>query len=178
MIEIDDSGTGDLVGDAIIGFHRKETGQMIFKSIPVELFYEEPLKNQEPLKKAVEIVKEIFVEMNVTTDELVKMCRGNIFDKVRSYFIEIDQNYEDSKIEGKLQESVEQKYVDHLRKLGVRSKNLTIDSGKKRYFILFGWITRDFYRREKYVKCGFKRWQTIWRDRAIERYETYQRNKK
>ena len=29
-IEIDDAGTGDLVGDAFIGFLRKKSGQIIF----------------------------------------------------------------------------------------------------------------------------------------------------
>lgn len=178
MIEIDDSGTGDLVGAAFLGFYRKETDQMIFKTIPVELFFEEPFKNKEPLKKAVELVKETFTEMNVSKDELIKICRGNIFDKVRSYFIETNQNYEDTKIEGKLQDAVESRYVNHLRELGVKSRNLTIESGKKRFFILFGWVCRDFYRREKYVKSGFKRWRNIWRDRAIEKYEDYQKDKK
>lgn len=178
MIEIDDSGTGDLVGAAFLGFYRKETDQIIFKTIPVELFFEKPFKDKEPLDKAVELVKEAFTEMNVSTDELVKICRGNIFDKVRSYFLEINQNYEDTKIEGKLQDVVEGRYVKHLRELGVKSRNLTIESGKKRFFIQFGWVCRDFYRREKYVKSGFKRWRTKWRNRAIEQYEKFQEKKK
>jgi hypothetical protein len=37
-IEIDDAGTGDLVGDAFIGFLRKETGELIFRTLSVELF--------------------------------------------------------------------------------------------------------------------------------------------
>ena len=34
-IEIDDAGTGDLVGDAFIGFRDSETGKIIFQSVPV-----------------------------------------------------------------------------------------------------------------------------------------------
>ncbi|KKN07563.1 hypothetical protein LCGC14_1065600, partial [marine sediment metagenome] len=30
-IEIDDSGTGDIIGDAFIGLLRKETGELIIK---------------------------------------------------------------------------------------------------------------------------------------------------
>ena len=37
-IEIDDAGTGDLVGDAFLGLLRKETGQIIFKTLPLALF--------------------------------------------------------------------------------------------------------------------------------------------
>jgi hypothetical protein len=178
LIEIDDSGTGDLVGSAFIGVYRKETGQIFFRAIPVELFYEEPWKNKAPLKKTLSIVKEAINELNIKPNELIKLCTGNIFDKVRDYFIEIDQNFEDAKIEGNLQELVEMKYINHLRNLGVKSRNLTIESGKKRYFILFDWVSRDFYKREKFVKTGFKKWRTIWRDRAIERYEEYQNKKR
>ena len=176
MIEIDDAGTGDLVGDAFIGFYRKNTDELLIKTIPVQLFYEEPWKIKAPYAKAVELVKEAFKEMNVSPNELVKLCRGNIFDKVRSYFLKIEQYYQDAKIEGKLQDAVERHYINHLRKLGIRSRNLTVESGKKRYFILFDWVCKDFYKREKFVKSGFKKWKITWRDKAIERFEKLQKS--
>jgi hypothetical protein len=102
--------------------------------------------------------------------ELIKICRGNIFDEVRAYFIEEGINYENSIVEGKLQDVVEYKLITHLRNdLGVRSRNLTTKSGAKRFFILFNWVCYDFFNREKYVKSGFKKWNTVWRDRAIEK---------
>lgn len=177
MIEIDDAGTGDLLGDAFIGFYRKSTDQLVTKSIPVELFYEKPWKDKAPFSEAVEVVKETFKEMNVTLNELVKICRGNFFDKVRSYFIKIGQHYEDSVIEGKLQDAVEGAYVNHIRKLGLKSNSLTIESGKKRFFVQFGWVSRNIYKREKYVKSGFKKWQTVWRDKAIEQYEKFNKSR-
>jgi hypothetical protein len=81
-------------------------------------------------------------------------------------------NYEPAIIEGKLQDAVEMKYIDHLRNdLGIRSQKLSTKSGAKRYFVLFNWVCYDFFNREKYVKSGFKRWNTIWRQKAIEKYE-------
>jgi hypothetical protein len=75
-------------------------------------------------------------------------------------------------IQGKLQEQVEGRLITHLRNdLGVRSKNLTKKSGAKRFFVLFNWVCHDFYNREKYVKSGFKKWNSVWRQRAIKRYE-------
>ena len=172
-VEIDDSGTGDLVGNAFIGLYRKNTDKTIFKTLPVSLFKGENWKNKMPLKKTVDLVKEGLKELNFDRDkERVLLCRGNIFDLVRDYFIDEGILYEDAIIEGKLQDAVEMKLVNHLRNdLGIRSKKLTTKSGAKRYFVLFNWVSYDFYRREKYVKSGFKKWNTVWRERAIEKYE-------
>ena len=172
-VEIDDSGTGDLLGDAFIGLRRVETDKIIFKTIPVDLFNEINWKNKMPFKIVVDLVKDGLKELNFLKEsEKVLLCRGNIFDQVRTYFDEIGIKYEPAIIEGKLQDAVEGRLVSHLRDdLGVRSKSLTIKSGKKRFFVLYNWLCYDFYKREKYVKSGFKKWKTIWRARAIERYE-------
>ncbi|MBY9007339.1 MAG: hypothetical protein KGD63_11340 [Candidatus Lokiarchaeota archaeon] len=173
-IEIDDSGTGDLVGDAFIGFHITETGHLLFKAIPVKLYNEENLRKGAPKKKILEVVREGLEELNYNKEiDKVKLCRGDCFDMVRIYFEDKNINYEPSIIDGVLQTAVEGKLVTHLRNLGVRSKKLSIDSGVERYFILFNWVCRDFPKREKYVKTGFKKWKTVWRERAIENYNKY-----
>jgi len=170
-IEIDDAGTGDLVGDAFIGFLRKKTGEIVFKTLPVELFKEDNWKNKQPFKVVVELVRDGLKDLNFQKDtEIIHLCRGNIFDQVRNYFLEEGIYYEDAIVEGKLQDAIEGKLVDHLRNdLGVRSKYLTKKSGAKRFFVLFNWVSYHFYKREKYVKSGFKKWNTVWRDRAIEK---------
>ena len=175
-IQIDDSGTGDLVGDAFIGFLRKKTGEIIFKTLPVELFQGENWKDKLPFKKVVDLVKDGLRELKFDKDsEKIEICRGNIFDQVRTYFYEEGINFELESIEGKLQDAVEGKLVEHLRDLGVRSKSLTTKSGAKRYFVLFNWVSRDFYRREKYVKSGFKKWNTVWRAKAISDYNKFKK---
>ena len=172
-IEIDDAGTGDLVGNAFIGLLRKETGKLIFRTLSLEFFKGENWKNKHYLEKTVELVKDGLRELKFQKEnELVRLCRGNIFDHVRNYFIEEGINYEDAIVEGKLQDAVEGKLIDHLRyDLGIRSKRLTKRSGAKRFFVLFNWVCYNFYKREKYVKSGFKKWNTVWRARAIEKYE-------
>lgn len=179
-IEIDDAGTGDLVGDAFIGFYRKDRNKIIFKTLPVDLFKGENWENKLPLKKTVDLVKEGLEELKFDKHkEKVLLCRGNIFDHVRAYFTEEGILYDDAIIEGKLQDAVERRLINHLRHdLGIRSKKLTIKSGAKRYFVLFNWVSYDFYKREKFVKSGFKKWNTIWRERAIEKYEDLKNKKK
>ncbi len=180
IIEIDDSGTGDLVGDAFIGIMRQDTGEIIFKRLPVDLFKGEKWKDKAPLKVTVEKVKEALEQLNFDKKrDKILLCRGNIFDELRNYFDEEGIKYEPAKIDGKLQDAIEGKYVEHLRKdLGVRSRHLTKESGAKRYFVLFNWVCRDFYNREKYVKSGFKKWNSVWREKAIEKYEKFKRNKR
>ena len=179
-IEIDDAGTGDLVGDAFIGFLRKETGELIFKTLPVNLFKRENWKNKKPYKEVVTLVKEGLSELKFQKDvDIIHLCRGNIFDQVRNYFLEEGINYEDAIVEGKLQDAVERKLIKHLRNdLSVRSRNLTIKSGAKRFFVLFNWVCYDFYNREKYVKTGFKKWNTVWRERAIEKFNKIRNSRK
>jgi len=179
-IEIDDSGTGDLVGNAFIGFLRKETGELTFRTLPLDLFKGEEWKNKKPLEAAVDLVKDGLKELKFQKDnEIIKLCRGNIFDKVREYFLEEGINYENAIVVGKLQDAVEGKLVDHLRnELGIRSKNLTKKSGAKRFFVLFNWACYDFYNREKYVKSGFKKWNTVWRERAIKKYKKIKKKEK
>ena len=177
-VQIDDSGTGDLVGDAFIGFLRKETGDLVFRTLPVELFQNDNWKNKMPFKFVVTLVKDGLNELKfLKKSEKIEICRGNIFDQVRTYFEEEGINYELAIIDGKLQDAVEGKLVEHLRKLGVRSKNLTAKSGAKRYFVLFNWVCYDFYKREKYVKSGFKKWNSVWREKAIKRYKKLKQSK-
>ena len=175
-IEIDDAGTGDLVGDAFIGFRDTKSEKIIFRSIPVGLYNEEN-RTEERLKKHLqEITIDALNALKHDKGDRILLCRGNCFDLVREYFNENDIYYEPAIVEGKLQDAVEGKYVQHLRKLGVSSAKLTKESGAQRYFILFDWICRDFPNREKFVKSGFPSWKKRWRNIAIKRFKKYQRN--
>ena len=72
---------------------------------------------------------------------------------------------------------MEGRFIHHLRKLGVRSNNLTTDSGIQRYFILFNWVCQDFPNRERYVKTGFPAWKKKWRRIALDRYYNSKKGK-
>ncbi|MFW9899143.1 MAG: hypothetical protein ACFFDO_07775 [Candidatus Thorarchaeota archaeon] len=173
-IEIDDAGTGDLVGDAFIGFRDTETGKIIFRSVPVGLYNEEN-KDEDCQKKHIQkIVIEALEALKHGKGDRILLCRGSCFDYVREYFNEINIYYEPAIIEGKLQDAVEGRFIQHLRKLGISSKNLTKEAGIQRYFILFDWICRDFPNRERFVKSGFPAWKRKWRKIAKKRYNKYQ----
>jgi len=176
-IEIDDAGTGDLVGDAFIGFRGTESGEVLFKSVPVGLYNEENKDDDRPKKHILKVIIKTLRELNHGKKDRILLCRGNCFDLVREYFNEHKIYYEPAIIEGELQDAVEGRFIQHLRKLGITSRNLTKESGIQRYFVLFDWVCRDFPNRERFVKTGFPSWKKKWRKIAMRRYEKYQKNK-
>jgi hypothetical protein len=176
-IEIDDAGTGDLVGDAFIGFRDTKNGNIIFQSVPVGLYNEDNKDDNRPKKHIVKVVKKALKLLNHYKEDRILLCRGSCFDLVREYFNENNIYYEPAIVEGKLQDAVEGRYIQHLRKLGVTSRKLSKESGIERYFILFDWICRDFPNRERFVKIGFPSWKKKWRKIALKRYQKYNQNK-
>jgi len=176
-IEIDDAGTGDLVGNAFIGFRDTSTGNTIFQSVPVILYNKENKDEDRPKKHILKVVIKALRILNHSKGDRILLCRGNCFDLVREYFDENKIYYEAAIVEGELQDAVEGRFIQHLRRLGVRSNNLTTDSGIKRYFILFNWVCKDFPNRERYVKTGFPSWEKKWRKIALDRYYNSNRGK-
>ena len=176
-LEIDDAGTGDLVGDAFIGLRDASTGKIIFQSVPVGLYNEENKGDDGPNKHILKVIIKALKMLNHSKGDRILLCRGNCFGLVRAYFDENEIYYEPAIVEGVLQEAVEGRLIQHLRKLGVRSKNLTMDSGITRYFILFNWVCQDFPNRERYVKTGFPAWKKKWRNIALERYQNSKKGK-
>jgi hypothetical protein len=166
MIEIDDAGTGDLVGSAFILFWRRETNDLLKKEVPLELYQSSDFN-----QRTQEFIQQLFIEaikeLKITKTEDIHLCTGSCFDKAREYLNSEQFNLRDAKIEGYLQDQVEQTYLNHLQDMyGIASKKLTVDSGKKRFFLLYNWVTQDFPRRELFVKSGFEGWQKKWKQKA------------
>ena len=176
-IEIDDAGTGDLVGDAFIGFRDTDNGRIIFQSVPVGFYNEEYKDENRPMKHIVEVVNKGLKILNHKKGDRILLCRGDCFNLVREYFNDNQIYYEPAIVEGVLQEAVEGRYIQHLRKLGIFSRKLTIKAGAERYFISFNWVCRDFPNRERFVKTGFPSWPKKWRKIAMKRYKQSSRNK-
>ena len=73
----------------------------------------------------LDIVKQGLKHLDHQSGDTILLCRGDCFDLVREYFESDDITYESTKIEGILQDAVEGRLVSHLRKLGIKSRNLT-----------------------------------------------------
>jgi hypothetical protein len=169
-IEIDDAGTGDLIGDAFILIWRRERNDLIIKNIPLEIYQSSDF-NILSKNHTKEVLIEALNKLGVSKQEEIYMCTGNIFDEARVYLRENQYNLIDSKIEGYLQDKVEDTYLNHIiEEYGVPDKLLTRESGKNRFFKLFNWIGKDFPRREVYVKTGFEKWDSKWKIQAKENW--------
>jgi hypothetical protein len=167
-IEIDDAGTGDIIGDAFIVFWRRETNDLLVKKIPLEL-YQSPDFDSKTKSYTKSLFMEAISEMNIPPTEEIFLCTGSIFDEARKYLQEEHFNVSDAKIEGYLQNVIEKTYLDHvINEYGVPEEDIPVESGKDRFFALYNWITDDFPRRNIYVKSGFEKWGTKWEIAAKE----------
>ena len=165
---IDDSGTGDLLGDAFIAFWRRETNDLLIKAIPLEIF-QSPDFNEKSKSHVKDLLINAITELNIPLTEEIYMCSGPIFDECRNYLSENGFNYFTAKIEGYFQEVVEQAYVDHLvNDVGIPNNFVTVESGKQQFMALFHWVCQDYPRRNRFVKSGFDKWQTKWSQTAQE----------
>nr|MDO8115392.1 hypothetical protein [Candidatus Sigynarchaeota archaeon] len=164
-IEIDDAGTGDPLLGAVIGFYRRETDQLHFEWIPIEAYQAPKFYKELPQEEAAKAVMRGLLAMNRKPDEVVLICSGSIFDKARESLDSANIKHEPLKVEGKLQDAVEDEYVRACEQLGIHNKALRIDESekdkgyKKRYFILLNWAKKHPQEREKHVKNGLNFWQ-------------------
>ena len=169
-IEIDDSGTGDIIGSAFILFWRRETNTLVKKEVPLKL-YQSPDFNKLTKEYIKDLFVETFKEMDIPKTEDIHLCTGNCFDIARVFLKEEGYNYHDAKIEGYLQDLVEQTYLDHIiEEYDVPARSVSLESGAKRFFSLFHWVCQDFPRRKAFVKTGFPKWKTKWEIEAKNKW--------
>ncbi|WP_457558885.1 hypothetical protein [Candidatus Harpocratesius sp.] len=165
-VEIDDSGTGDLIGPAFILFWRRETNTLVKKRVPLELYQN---KNFNNLTKS--FIRNLFIstfqEMKIPQSEDIWLCTGPCFDEARKWLKENNYNYHDAKIEGYLQNQVESTYINYIiENYDFPRDKASIESGKERFFTIFNWVVEDYPRRKIFVKSGFEKWQSKWNNEA------------
>ncbi|MHA1820382.1 MAG: hypothetical protein ACTSU2_13560 [Promethearchaeota archaeon] len=168
---IDDAGTGDILGGAIIGIYVEEMDKYLFQRIPLEAYKEGPLLEKYPEKIVVDLVLDGLKELgfNYLKDEIF-ICSGNIFNRVRAKFKEKHYKFTNAVIKDPLQTLIEREYLRSLEEFGVPIENIDINAGRKRFYQLFNWICEDPYNREQYVKVGFPSWHKKWKHIALEKY--------
>lgn len=156
-IEIDDSGTGEMVGNAFIGLRKVEPNHMIFKRIPLETFGKEEWLERKPQFMVIDLVKEEFKELHYSVGEEINLCTSPFFDKLREYFRRNDIPFKPSVIEDPLNQKVEIEYLRHLKKIGVDFKSAYTLDPKKRTRVLRDWVLADYDNRLRFVKVGYKK---------------------
>jgi len=159
MVQIDDAGSGSLVGETCIGLYYDKTNSFKFNFIPLELYTPENFKKKLYQKYVIEIVKKEFTELNISKDEPIEVCQGYIFDALREFFVEHQYNWKNTKIQGLLQEKVEQTFSDYAVSLGLPQSYVTYTKFPFHFHKLLRWVYADFENRKKLCKTGWKSWQ-------------------
>lgn len=158
MIEIDDAGSGSLIGGTGIGIMRTETKEYIFRLIPLEYFQLPHFPAKIYQKYVIDIVANSFQELKVKDNEPIKVCRGYIFDELRRWLTHEGFVWESTKIEGALQDLVEDSFFRYVVGLGLPLNFVQHARYAFGFHRLLKWVFADFETRSCLCKTGWKSW--------------------
>jgi len=158
MIQIDDAGSGSLVGGTCIGVLRKETGEYYYEIIPVHLFNEDNFKNKLYIYYTTKIVKNAFKKLSVDASEEINICQGYMFEDTRKYLKRKSYDYSNLKIEEPLQSLIEKTFEEYTINLGLPRDFITYTKYPFHFHRLLKWVYADYNSRIELCKTGWKSW--------------------
>ncbi|MDR5658141.1 hypothetical protein RH915_01430 [Serpentinicella sp. ANB-PHB4] len=159
MIQIDDAGSGSLLGGTIIGVLRVETKEYEYEIIPLKLYSGENFEKKVYIDYVTKIIENIFKKMGVTKDERIEVCRGYMFDKLKLWFDKNNYNYFSTEIKEPLQSIIEKSFEDYAIKLGLPSSFITYTKYPFHFHRILKWVYADYKTRSKLCKEGWKSWK-------------------
>lgn len=159
-IQVDDQGWGTPVGGVGIIVVRKETLEIHYDIIPIELFNLEMFKKKIYLTGARNIVEEGIEVLNVDKEEEIEICPGCIHDETTQWLKNEGYKFRVTKIDGVAQEKGEVMFIEYLKRLGVPNPPTiveeTVDEYKAQFFYLMDWVREDPVGRAHLCKTGWK----------------------
>ena len=156
VIEVDDSGWGDLIGGTVIVLRRIETGENHWGEIPLELFQGDEFKYKAYLRSATRIILEGIDALGVSTDEAIHICTGYVFTHAKDTLKELGYKVTEVKIVGATQNFAEGRFIESLMNMGLGSRGELASIRSFNGFL--GWVKADLEGRERYVKTGWNSW--------------------
>ena len=156
VIEVDDSGWGDLVGGVVIVLRRVKTGEDHSGEIPLELFQGAEFKYKEYLRYATQIILEGLDRLDASTEEAIHLCTGYVFTHAKDTLKELGYSVTEVKIIGATQDLAEHRFIESLVKMGLGTKEELF--AKRSFNGWLEWVKQDLEDREKYVKTGWGNW--------------------
>lgn len=159
MVEIDDAGSGSLIGGTCIGLFYDKERIFKFDFIPVELYNPENFKKKLYQYYVIDIVMKFFEDLSLHKDEPIKVCQGYIFDALRDYFRKNNFTWMNAKITGPLQEKVERTFADYAVALGLPKNYVLYTKYPFHFHKLLRWVYADYDNRKLLCKTGWKSWK-------------------
>ncbi|MCR1898054.1 hypothetical protein NSA47_03495 [Irregularibacter muris] len=159
MIQIDDAGSGSLVGGTLIGIYRIETNEYQYGIIPIDYYNEKNFKSKEYLNYVVYIVSNLFEKFNVPLNEEIYVCRGYMFDHLRIWLTERGYNWYSTVIENPLQDHIESSFENYTINLGLPENFIKYTKYPFHFHQLLKWVYADYDNRASLCKTGWKSWK-------------------
>ncbi|QUH26351.1 hypothetical protein [Serpentinicella alkaliphila] len=159
MIQIDDAGSGSLLGGTIIGVLRVETKEFHYDIIPLNLYHEESFVNKEYLNYVVNIVDKIFQNLKVQKYEEIQVCRGYMFDKLKQWFDQNNYRYISTEIKDPLQTKIEKAFEEYTISLGLPESFIVYTKYPFHFHRILKWVYADYENRHHLCKKGWKSWK-------------------
>jgi hypothetical protein len=159
MIQIDDAGSGSLLGGTCIGVMRVETREYFYGIIPLELYSPENFKNKTYLNWVVGMVRSCLFDLKVDKHEKICVCRGYMFDRLRKWLRENSYNFESVSVGEPLQTLVENTFEAYAVSLGLPGGYIRYTKYPFHFHRLLKWVYADHYTRKNLCKQGWNSWQ-------------------
>lgn len=159
MIQIDDAGSGSLIGGTCIGMYDTTSKEYYHEIIPLELYNLENIKEKEYLEYVIKIVQNGLERFNFDTSIPIEICRGYMFEKLRFWLTMNNYNWSNSIITGVLQEKVEKTFEEYSVSLGFPYLYIKYTKFPFHFHRILKWVYADYNNRSALCKTGWKSWQ-------------------
>ena len=175
MIQIDDDGSGSLLGGNFIGTLRVETLEYRYGIVPVEFYSPDNFKTKRYLDAVVEIVAHSLSTLNADKNERIYVCRGYMFDRLKEWLEGNFHNWESTVINDPLQTIVETTFEEYAISLGLPRHYISYTKYPFHFHRLLKWVYADYQNRKGLCKQGWNSWQKygnldrkIYLERAVD----------
>ncbi len=159
MIQIDDAGSGSLIGGTCIGALRKETMEYCYDIIPIELYKDPAFNEKKYLDYVITITSNLLKQLNVDKKEEIHICRGYMFDNLRKWLLMENYNYLSCKIEEPLQSIIEETFENYCLNLGLFKNYIRFNKYPFHFHTILKWVYADYDNRKEFCKTGWKSWK-------------------
>lgn len=159
MIQIDDAGSGSLIGGTMIGIYRTNTNEYIDELIPLKYYSKINMKEKAYLQYVVTITKRSFKKLNVKKSEPIEICRGYMFDELRKWLTKENYKWENTVISGPLQEKVEHSFEKYVISLGFPEAFIKYTKYPFHFHRILKWVYADYENRTPLCKIGWRSWE-------------------
>lgn len=176
MIQIDDAGSGSLLGGTIIGVLRVETGEFHYEIIPLHYYQGDNFENKLYINYVIKIVQRIFEILEVSKNEPIEVCRGYMFDLLNVWLERNNFNYIRMEIKDPLQCKIEATFEEYAIALGLPRKLISYTKYPFHFHRILKWVYADYYNRSSLCKTGWKSWKK-YGNLSTEYYKEVIKNK-